>query len=361
MRPLTPWQKPPVALPTPRALNYLSLTERGVAQARRWRHSGWYCEYLGCSNGRYPMLTIWGGVQMFEALDALELSHPGRRHRAMLNRFARASERYWDPALRGYAPYPGDRSAHVEAWFDDNGWLGLAFLNAYEATDERRYLTDAQRAFHFIASEGWDAAGGGGMWWNTEHPYHSGPALAADSLLGILLYQQDHEPSQLADVKEWVDWANVNDTGDERHLYLEKPNDPNSVNVYVEAPLIYAQYLLCEDGEGQEYCAHAGRLAATLAEQNVNAGGYRYDYGPQYDSIFLQWMMAYGEASKERYWLRLAEVNAGAALDHASVGGLWLGSWWGGPIPDSETHPDMFRTMAGTTSLFAWIAYYTRS
>lgn len=361
MRPLTPWQKPPVVLPRPGKLNYVALTKHGIAQASRWRRGRWYCEYLLCSNGPYPLLTIWGGVQMFESVDALDLAYPGPRNRALVNHFARASEHYWDPALGGYAPYPGDRQASVEAWFDDNGWLGLAFFNAYSATHQKRYLRDAQRAFHFIATKGWDAADGGGMWWNTHHPYHSGPAIASDSLLGMLLYQQDHQPQQLADVKEWVSWANANDTHDERQLYLEKPNEPNTVNVYVEAPLIYAQYLLCQQGQGQQYCVHAGRLAATLAEQNVNKGGYRYDYGPQYDSIFLQWMMAYGQATKEGYWLKLAEVNAVAASRHADVGGLWLGSWWGGPIPDPETHPRMFRTMAGTTSLFAWIAYYSKS
>jgi hypothetical protein len=45
------------------------------------------------------------------------------------------------------------------------------------------------------------------MWWNTDHPYHSGPALASDALLGILLYNEDHEASQLQDAKTWVDWA----------------------------------------------------------------------------------------------------------------------------------------------------------
>jgi len=34
-------------------------------------------------------------------------------------------------------------------------------------------------------------------------------------------------------------------------------------------------------------------------------------------------------------------------------------TWWGGPIRDSQTLPGMFRTMAGTTSLFAWLAFYS--
>ncbi len=359
VQPLTPWRKPLVVLPRPRAVDYASLAQTGVHKAAAWSHDGWYCEYLGCSNGAYPLLTIWGEVPMFETADALQLAQPSGAHRRLIEKFGLASERYWDRGLGGYAPYPGDREAKVQAFFDDNGWLGIAFVEAYAADGEHRWLRDAQRAFRFISKDGWDAAGGGGMWWNTSHPYHSGPALASDTLLGMLLYGEDHESWQLEDAKEYVDWANANDNHDERQLYLEQANKPESVNDYVQSPLIYAQYLLCQDGQGEAYCERAARVAATTAEQSVNASGYKFNYGPEYDAIYMQWMMAYGKATGESYWLRLAEVNAAAADRHAtSSDGLWLSSWWGGPIGDPETHPDMFRTAAATTSLFAWTAYY---
>jgi hypothetical protein len=357
--PLTPWHKPRVLLPKPRSLNYLARAEAGIKHTGAWKLGGWYCEYLKCP-GRYPLATIWGAVGMFETIDGLELADPTGGHRARLEHVADRSERYWDAAAGGYAPYPGDRSAHTEVWFDDNGWLGLAFYNAYVATHRRRDLSDAQRAFRFISRRGWDTAGGGGMWWNTDHPYHSGPALASATLLGTLLYDTDHESWQLKDVMTYVEWANANDVRDERQFYLEKPNESQSVIDYVQAPLIYAQYLLCQDGQGEALCVRAGRLAATLAEQHVDNYAYRYNYGPQFDAIFMQWMMAYGEATGEAYWLKLAEVNAGAVAKHAYVkGGLTLGSWWGGPWGNRETPPNMLRTDAATTSLLAWVQYYS--
>jgi Glycosyl hydrolase family 76 len=364
--PLTPWRKPRVALPAPRALNYAGLAESGFRHVALWKAGSWYCEYLRCrcpkcANGYYPLATIWGSVPLFEAADAREQSDPTAAHRAQVNRFGHEFEGYWNPHVHGFAPYPHDRGADVETWFDDNGWLGLAFLEAYRATKDRAYLSDANSAFTFAVRFGWDASGGGGMWWNTEHPYHSGPALASQSLLGVLLYGEDHEAWQLEEAKTFVDWANANDVKDERQLYLEKSNDPNSVNDYVQAPLIYAQYLLCEDGEGQAYCERAGRVAATMSEQNVNRTGYRCNYGPEYDAIYLQWMMAYGQAVGDPYWLKLAEVNAGAVVKHApDREGAWLDSWWGGPIKDPETHPGMLRTMSATLSLFAWLSVYSQ-
>jgi hypothetical protein len=316
---------------------YLKLAQAGLAQSASWRSGNWYCEYLGCT-GSYPLLTVWGDVRMFESVD----------------RFGRASERYWNPYLNGYAPYPNDRFRGAEAWFDDNGWLGIAFVQAYRATGERRYLHDASRAFNFVASQGWDAVDGGGMWWNTDHPYHSGEALAADSLLGMLLYGIDHQHFQLAEAQKFIDWGNSHDIGF-HGLYLS--GGPGSTVIdYIEAPLIYAQYLLCQATGSQEYCTHAAAQAKSMTE----IYGVEYNFAPLYDSIFCEWMMAYGKAVGDSHWLELAATNGSAAAQHAAAGhGLWLGSWWGGPIKDSQTVPGMFRTMAGTTSLFAWLAYYS--
>jgi hypothetical protein len=333
--------------------DYMKLAEMGIAQGSSWRAGDWYCEFLGCT-GQYQLLTIWGEVRMFESVDAVELAAPSAAHRALVDRFGRASERYWNPYLNGYAPYPDDRFRGAEAWFDDNGWLGIAFVEAYRATGERRYVRDAQRAFDFIAASGWDAADGGGMWWNTDHPYHSGEALAADSLLGMLLYGIDHQRFQLDEARMFVDWGNSHDIGF-HGLYLSGGAGSTVID-YIEAPLIYAQYLLCGATGEESYCTHAAVQAKSMTE----IYGVQYNFAPLYDSIFFEWMMAYGKAVGDNHWQELAQANAAAATQHAADGrGLWLDSWWGGPIRDSQTLPGMFRTMAGTTSLFAWVAYYS--
>jgi len=338
------------APPTGQPLDYGALAARGLAQSQSWRSGGWYCEYLGCT-GAYPLLTIWGDVRMFESVDALQLATPSAAHRAAVDRFARASEHYWNPYLNGYAPYPGDRYRGAHAWFDDNGWLGVAFVQAYHATGEVRYLHDAQRAFRFVATQGWDPAGG--MWWNTMHPYHAGEALAADSLLGMLLYGIDHDGFQLTQARKFIDWGNAHDVGF-RGLFMSG-GPASTVIDYVEAPLIYAQYLLCRATGATAYCTHAADQARSMTE----IYGVEYNFAPLYDSIFMEWMMAYGRAVGDAHWLEVAEVNAAHAARHAANGrGLWLDSWWGGPIADRQTFPDMFRTMAATTSLFAWLAYY---
>jgi hypothetical protein len=344
---------PRAAAAGPPAARYLQLAESGIAQANHWRDAAADWFYETNPQQPYPLLTIWGAVELLQGVDAVELVDPTPAHARQVNWFARKAEAFWNQAQRGYVPYVGWKSPSAELWFDDNGWLGLAFISAYQATGNRRYLSDAERAFDFILARGWDSRRGG-LWWTTTRRQKSGEALAAGSLLGALLYQLDHRAGELRAAQMFVDWAQRHDFKSGVGLYGSMSAHGNSAVDYIQAPLIYAQYLLCQESRQDSYC----QRAATVADDAVRSYGVRLNYAPQYDAIYLQWMLAYGKATGDDRFLSMAEQNADAAAAHASLHGLWLGSWWGGPIGDPQTSPGMLRTVGATTNLFAWLAYY---
>jgi hypothetical protein len=338
---------------------YLALAQAGVAHAqKRWRdpRRGWYDARLG-DRERYPLATIWDIVPLFESLDAIAIAQPTAANLHALTRFASGAERYLNRGLRplpGFSPYPGDREANTETWFDDNGWWGLAFVEAYRATGNRRYLTDAERALRYIAAVGWDAQGGG-IWWDTEHPYKSGPALAADTLLATLIYQQDRSAFALAQAQRFVAWANSSDFSGANGLYADSSVNATPVD-YVEAPLIYAQALLCSLTATPADCARAEQLKATALRRFGNL----LDFSPQYDAIYLQWMLALYALDGDRTLYLLAADNAHQAQARAANGeGLYLLSWDGGALPAFDAEPGMLQTQAATTSVFAWLAVYS--
>ena len=165
---------------------YLRAANTGVKQTNRWWNRGrhWYSSVLGGSN----VASLWGIVPLFEALNGLAIATPSHRHLRALNRFARGAERYLNPSLEpvpGFGPKPGQREPGKTTWFDDNGWWGLAFLDAYRATANPRYLFDAEIAQQFISVSGWDTTPGrpGGIWWNTNHSFYAGESLAGGTLL----------------------------------------------------------------------------------------------------------------------------------------------------------------------------------
>jgi Glycosyl hydrolase family 76 len=346
----------PTAPLTSAQQRYLTLAEAGVANAqRRWHDGrrGWYDARLN-DRDRYPLATIWDIVPLFQSLNAIAIASPTPAHRRAVARFAAGAERYLNRGLRpvpGYSPYPGDREANTKTWFDDNGWWGLAFVEAYRATGTRRYLTDAQRALAYIARKGWDARAGG-IWWNTGHPYKAGAALGSDTLLATQLYQLTGSSFALAQARRFLAYANGGGFSAADGLYAGSNVNPTPVD-YIEGPLIYAQATLCRLLSRPAECQLAERLKATA----LNRFGYLLDFSPQYDAIYLQWMLALYTSDGDATLYRMAADNARNAQARAANGeGLYLLSWNGETLAAANAVPGMLQTHAATTSLFAWLA-----
>jgi len=195
--------------------SYLELAEAGIQKTSEWwdGSADWFYDQLGSSRGR-AQVTLWDSNGMFEALDEIAIANPTAQTKAAVETFASGEQHsYWNPKLKpvpGYSPKVDEHGASQPTWYDDNAWIGIAFLDAYRATGNHTYVTDAERAFAFIAAGGWDTKQGGGMWWSTEHQWLSGEALAAASDLAARLYQTTSQPKYLTDAETYISWANKN-------------------------------------------------------------------------------------------------------------------------------------------------------
>jgi Glycosyl hydrolase family 76 len=194
--------------------SYLELAEAGIQKTSEWWDGSgdWFYDQLGSKPNR-PQVTLWDSNGMFEALDEIAIADPTAQTKTAVETFARGEQRYWNPNLKpvpGYSPQVAEQSPSQPTWYDDNAWIGIAFLDAYRATGRHTYLTDAERAFAFIAAGGWDVKQGGGMWWSTEHQWLSGEALAAASDLAARLYQTTNKAEYLTDAETYIGWANKN-------------------------------------------------------------------------------------------------------------------------------------------------------
>jgi hypothetical protein len=342
---------------SPAQRHYLVLAQQGVASAKaRWAEHrlGWYDSRLG-DHDRYPLATIWDIVPLFESLDAIAIAQPTPANRAAVTKFAKGAERYLNRGLRplpGYSPYPGDRSASTETWFDDNGWWGIAFVNAYRATGSKRWLNDATRALKYVAAAGWDTRAGG-LWWNTTHPYKAGAALASDTLLATLLYQTKSSFA-LGQARRFLAWGNTSGFSEADGLYRGSSLNPTPID-YAEGPLIYAQAVLCELTGTAADC----RRSDEQQNNSLKRFGYLLDFSPQYDAIYLQWLLALYALHHDRTLYAMAADNARIVEVRARNGeGLYLLSWSGETIAPQNARPGMLQTHAATTSLFAWLAVY---
>jgi hypothetical protein len=331
---------------------FLRVAEKTLGRTHRvfWNpRLGWYDERVAKAyHPRKPLAHLWSAFPLFEALDAVALADPTAANRNAVAAFARGAERYYDPNLSpvgGYTWYPGITNPRQHAFFDDDGWWELSYLDAYRATGDPRDLVGAERAFRFIEEAGWDPRWGG-TWWETLHKHKTSEPLAAEIYTGLGLYLITNDRSYLETALKWLSWANLHSWNAEAKLYDRSPTDTTVLD-YVEGMMIGAQLELCEIRGVTGPCTAAEKLAkASLAAFPPEA-----NWTPAADAVYLRFLLALYEQDGNRTWYDVVYSNARRALALArSSDHLFFKRWDGTPFPARELQPD-----AATLSLFAWL------
>ena len=339
--------------------HYLALAEQGVSAAQtQWAdpRQHWYDETLH-DPARYPLATIWDIVPLFQSLDAIAIAaaEPGEPERgAHVRQRRRALPRSWAAAGAGIRALPGRSRSQRRDVVRRQRLVGSGIRQRLS----RHRLHSAtsptpQRALTYIARAGWDPQAGG-IWWNTTHPYKAGEALASGTLLATLLYLTTHSASDLAEANMFLAWGNTTGFSAGDGLYA-KSDSSRVPEDYIEAPLIFAQQQLCAATGVQADCSRAEALTDT----SLQRFGPDLDFGPQYDAIYLQWMLALYGADHDPRLYDLAASNAAVAAER--------GTRCERPVPalvdrrsaqPGVAAPNMLQTQAATTSVFAWLAVY---
>jgi hypothetical protein len=328
---------------------YLQAASAGRARSSAWWNASthWYRQQLGLSSPA----SLWGIVHLFEATNALAIASPTPARKAAVRAFAQGAERYWNPNLRpvpGYGPAPGQTGSSTHTWYDDDGWWGVAFYDAYRATHDPRYLSSAKRALLFVDS-GWDPAKGG-IWWSNRHEFHAGESLAGGTLLAASLYHETRSPKYLAMATKYVRWADADFRGDDG-LYDRHERDDTPMP-YVQGPMFNAFILLCQSTGRHSYCDEAEELADRAVKRFPTL-----TMGPQYDSMYVRALLELYRYDNNPRWYNVAQAEAQRAMTKGMApNGLYLLNWDGRSPSSTGTKPNMLQVHAATTSVLAWMA-----
>jgi uncharacterized protein YyaL (SSP411 family) len=328
---------------------YLKPASDALTLSRRWWNPRihWYRAQLGGGS----QVTLWGVVHLFEAKNALAIARPTAGRKAAARDFAHGAERYWNSHLRpvaGYGPSPGEHRADNRTWYDDNGWWGVAFYDAYRATGDAGFLSSAKRALRFVDS-GWDRRDGG-IWWSNRHEFHAGESLAGGTLLAASLYNETRSPKYLKMATKYIRWADADFRGDDG-LYDRHERDDTPMP-YVQGPMFNAFALLCHATGRRDFCDEAEELADRAANRFPTL-----TMGPQYDSMYIRALLELYRYDGNARWYRIAETEVRRAMSNArEPNGLYLRTWSGGSPRAIGTRLNLLQTHAATTSAIAWLA-----
>jgi len=113
--------------------------------------------------------------------------------------------------------YLGQNSRNwTNDYYDDECWMTVTLMRAYDLTTNPVYLTQAQALYADIQG-GWDTTccgpTVGGLWWNKPHTQKATAANAGAALAGARLYQRTTNAAYLTFAQQvyWFWWSNMVD------------------------------------------------------------------------------------------------------------------------------------------------------
>lgn len=325
--------------------------ERGLAAAdARWAWKGWYRD----RPEETAWSSAWDAVHLLEARVGLQVAAPSREHRQLLIGIALRAERYYDPKLAhglgGFTTGYADTGEQGTMYYDDDGWLGLAFFDAYAETGMRRFLRDARIAFRFMYRAGWDPVGGG-IWWNSRRTVKCAESVNTAALLAVELYDATHEPSYLRAARRLVDWADAHLLDKASGLYANHPVNGVLIS-YNQSPMLVAMMRLCRAGRG--YCARVAPLRAAMLREY----GPDLHQPPQYDAMYLRYLTEADRLQRDPKIQSIVLANAARIEENAVDGGGYYLRGWDGTM--AGIAPGLVSVHGAALEALAWAAVAAR-
>jgi uncharacterized protein YyaL (SSP411 family) len=307
-------------LPGPGAVNGKADYELAARQVMDYIDRAFYISdqglYTHSLKHRHPEF-MWGNGVIFTALLG-GARHDPDRYSPSVRRFFESMDRYWDGGVEipGYEPAP-TRGGGNDKYYDDNAWMVLGFVEAYELTRDKRFLNRAQQTLDFVLS-GWDQRLGGGIWWHqghkdgTKNTCVNAPAAVACLRIAKHL-PPDKGKSTVMMAKKLVDWTNENLRLDDGlygdRIYVDSGRVVDHKLTYNTGLMIRALHGLYLETSDQAYLDQA-RRSMKAANWFLDEKTQAYRDPPKWSHLLVEADLEMYRATKEPYLLQRAINNA---------------------------------------------------
>jgi hypothetical protein len=167
---------------------------------------GLFLETNDSSHNDKPHSYLWPLCALIQAAHEMEeLDASGKYMKPVIM----AIDQYYNvnPPAPGYQAYVVKEEADAR-FYDDNQWIAIAYLDAYNRTGQKSYLDLSKEIYRFMLT-GYDEVSGGGLYWKegdktTKNTCSNGPGI----LVALQLYKITKDDSYLDTAKLLYDWTN---------------------------------------------------------------------------------------------------------------------------------------------------------
>lgn len=267
------------------------------------------------SADEHPNSYLWPLCALVQAANEMEVLEPGRPY---LEPVMKAIDQYYSVkhGIAGYDSYVvkqggGDR------FYDDNQWIGLAYMDAYARTKKRVFLERSVEIYRFMLS-GYDTVTGGGLYWKegdkrTKNTCSNGPGI----LLALDLYKATGERRYLDTAMLLYIWVN---------RVLQSPSGVYYDNIrttdgriarqfytYNTGTMLQANVILYTLTKKAAYLDEAHRLAAAALKTFFKNGRWPGNYW--FNAVLLRGYQDLYQLDKDKTYIQAFRTDAGGIRD----------------------------------------------
>lgn len=258
-------------------------------------------------NGEGGQTTLWAAGSFFEAITSVyELYPEDETIRAvyigLLDRgipqykVLYRDNGYSGAAINGVRPYYYNASAgnSGDYYYDDDLWIAIQYMKAYELLGKEKYLSQAQEILEFVWL-GWGlnsnkSLGNGGIPWKVGTgplTCSNAPAAYAFVRFSMLTENEDLSKEYLERSQTVYDW--VNKYLRSGNLYIDGPGN-NWSGAYNNGLMLAASSLLYQVTGKDTYLNSANRIARSAFSNNMEKKSDSYKFKNDNDN---PWMSAW--------------------------------------------------------------------
>jgi len=209
---------------------------------------------------------LWPLCALIQAANEQEVLHPSRD---FMSPVMKAITQYYSNALPvpAYQAYVTKEKVDSR-FYDDNEWIAIACLDAYNRTKKGRYLDIVKEIYQFMMT-GYDTLSGGGLYWKedaktSKNTCSNGPAI----LIALQLYKITGKQKYLDEAINLYNWVNEHlqsPTG----LFYDNIKIPSlridsALYTYNAGTMLQSNVLLYEITKEKKYLSAAERIASAV-------------------------------------------------------------------------------------------------
>ncbi len=274
--------------------------------------TGYYKEKTILKPNDKPYSYLWPLCGLIQAANEVEAY---TKTTGFFDSVLQSIQVYYDPSApsASYGSYI-IKEKKDDRFYDDNQWIGIACLDAYERTKQEKYLQQGLLVYRFMMT-GFDTVSGGGLYWKekdmtTKNTCSNGPGV----LVALQAYHATGNKSYLDTAILLYNWTKKWLLSPEGVYYdnIKLPSEQIDKRTYTynTGTMLQSSVMLYKITKEKKYLQHAQELAeGSLKKFFVN---HRFPGHYWFNVVLLRGYIDLYEIDKERKFINAMEQDAEA-------------------------------------------------